>query len=359
MDTELATTEQRQWHRRFGEFLADVVHASREPTKMTTSMRACQAKILAAAGLNEGNPPDGGYLVDTEHTLRLLNRTYRVSRLADLCNRITLMTGANVVRLPTTDESSRVTGSRLGGVRIYREQEAEEVESSIPRFKSFTIQLEKMIALCPVSNDLLQDVPVLGQVVGDLFAQEFAFQLDDEILNGSGAGRCLGILEAPGTITVEKESGQTAKTISTENVNEMDAAFWEGPEDNGVWIANRDTKPELRKLGDDGKPLFVETVGANGKPRPTLCGRRILFPEQSPTLGARGDLMLVDLSEYLLVDRELSPALSIHTQFMIDESAFRFVYRVNGQPAWSAPMTPYHGAAGAEVSPFVILGARA
>ena len=74
-------------------------------------------------------------------------------------------------------------------------------------------------------------------------------------------------------------------------------------------------------------------------------------------MGAKGDIILDDLSQYLLVDKGgINAASSIHVRFLYDENVFRFTYRVDGQPIWNAPITPYKGAG--TLSPFVTLAAR-
>jgi hypothetical protein len=49
----------------------------------------------------------------------------------------------------------------------------------------------------------------------------------------------------------------------------------------------------------------------------------------------------------------IEAASSIHVQFVTDETAFRFVYRMDGQPIWDTPVTPFQGSD--TVSPFVAL----
>lgn len=44
-------------------------------------------------------------------------------------------------------------------------------------------------------------------------------------------------------------------------------------------------------------------------------------------------------------------------QFLTDQSVFRFIYRVDGQPAVSQQLTPFKGT-GNTVSPFVALATR-
>ena len=64
------------------------------------------------------------------------------------------------------------------------------------------------------------------------------------------------------------------------------------------------------------------------------------------------------MSQYYLATKGgIQAAQSIHVRFIYDESVFRFVYRIDGQPAWSSALTPFKGSN--TVSPFVGLAARA
>ena len=47
----------------------------------------------------------------------------------------------------------------------------------------------------------------------------------------------------------------------------------------------------------------------------------------------------------------MQAASSIHVQFVTDETAFRFVLRLDGQPLWHSALTPYKGSD--TLSPFV------
>jgi HK97 family phage major capsid protein len=59
---------------------------------------------------------------------------------------------------------------------------------------------------------LLQDAAALEGVVRSGFTSEFGFLLDDAIINGTGAGQPLGILNAGCLVQVSKETGQKAAT---------------------------------------------------------------------------------------------------------------------------------------------------
>ena len=52
----------------------------------------------------------------------------------------------------------------------------------------------------------------------------------------------------------------------------------------------------------------------------------------------------------------MESASSIHVKFTTDETAFRFVMRVDGQPTWNAALTPSNGSN--TQSPFITLDTR-
>ncbi len=80
--------------------------------------------------------------------------------------------------------------------------------------------------------------------------------------------------------------------------------------------------------------------------------------EQCQTLGTAGDIILADMSQYVLVDKGGPEfAWSIHVRFIYDESAFRMVYRVDSQPWWNAALTPYKGSGNTQ-TPFVTIESR-
>ncbi len=51
--------------------------------------------------------------------------------------------------------------------------------------------------------------------------------------------------------------------------------------------------------------------------------------------------------------------VSIHVRFIYDESVFRFVLRLDGQPVRASALTPYKGGATVTQSHFIALEARA
>ena len=59
-----------------------------------------------------------------------------------------------------------------------------------------------------------------------------------------------------------------------------------------------------------------------------------------------GDIMLCDFSQYKAIDKGgMQGEVSIHVQFVTDQSVFRFVYRFDGQPVLSSAITPFSAGA--------------
>jgi len=104
--------------------------------------------------------------------------------------------------------------------------------------------------------------------------------------------------------------------------------------------------------------LFVPptVAGAYG----TIKGAPAIPVEVASGPGDVGDIVLADLQQYLLIDKGgVQAAESIHVMFLTDESTFRFIYRVNGQPVCKNKITPYKRTSSAFYqSPFVTLAAR-
>lgn len=310
----------------------------------------------AASGLNETTPSDGGFLVQQDFVTELLKRTYETGILASKVKKIPISTNANGMKINAIDEDSRANGSRWGGVQTYWEGEADELTASKPKFRQMELSLKKLTGLCYATDELLQDAAALEAVIRQAFAEEFGFKIDDAILSGSGEGEPLGILNSGAIVTVAKEASQT-DTITVENLIKMWNRLWSRSRANAVWYINQELEPYLYTLKIGDKPVYIPAGGLSEKPYGTLFGRPVVPIEQCSAAGEVGDIILADIGQYLLIDKGgIKSASSIHVRFLYDENVFRFIYRVDGKPIWTKPLTPYKGSA--TVSPFVTLAKR-
>jgi HK97 family phage major capsid protein len=287
---------------------------------------------------------------------------YSTGAVASRVNRITISGNSNGLAMNAVSESSRATGSRWGGVAAYWLAEAGTKTETMPEFRKMEIKLNKLAGLAYATDELLADSSALESVLSQAFAEEFAWKVDDAIIRGTGIGQPLGFLNAACLVSVTKETGQAADTVVWQNVQKMWSRLWAPSRSNAVWFVNQDCEPQLQSMslavGTGGVPVYMPANGAAGQQYSTLFGRPVIAIEQADTVGDQGDIMLVDLNQYLLIEKGgLQSASSIHVKFTTDETAFRWVLRVGGQPAWNTTLTPAYSTL--TQSPFVVLDARA
>jgi HK97 family phage major capsid protein len=105
-------------------------------------------------------------------------------------------------------------------------------------------------------------------------------------------------------------------------------------------------------------PAYLPANGLSGQPYATLMGRPIIITEACETLGDVGDLILADMSQYLLVTKAggLRADVSIHLFFDYDLSAYRFILRIGGMPMWRSSIAKRDGSN--TLSCFVTLAER-
>lgn len=338
----------------FGEQMMAVVTASRP------GGHADPRLFNAASGLNETTPSDGGFLVQQDFSNALLQDTFQTGILASRCQSIEISNSANSMKLNGVDETSRAS-SRFGGIVSYWGDEASEKTASKPKFRQIELNLKKLFGLCYATDELLADAAALESFLRMAFPSEFGFKIDDALINGTGAGQPLGILNAGCLVTVAKEAGQGAATIQAENIIKMYSRVFAGSMGRAVWLVNQDTLPQLFTMslavGTGGAPIFMPAGGLSQAPYNTILGLPVIPIEQCATLGTVGDIILADFNGYQLARKGgIQSDMSVHVRFIFDESVFRFVLRIDGQPIRATALTPYKGSN--TISHFVALATR-
>ena len=314
--------------------------------------------MYRASGMTEAVPGDGGFLVQTDFSTELLRRIYETNAVVSRVRRIPVSGNANGLKMNAIAESSRANGSRWGGILAYWLSEAGTKTASAPKFRQIELSLKKLIGLAYCSDELLEDATALEAVIREGFNEEIGFRLQDAIINGTGAGMPLGVMTSGALVTLTRN---TASHVYAEDIIGMWSRLYAPSRPNSVWLINQDVEPELHKMGLETKTpiagalVYMPPGGLSQAPYGTLMGRPVIPIEVCQTMGTSGDIILADLSQYILIDKGgLQSASSIHFKFTTDETAFRFVFRVDGQPWWSTALIPFKGSSNT-LSPFVVL----
>lgn len=354
-----------------GHFMVDVWAAGMPNMGPSDLLVRLQA---AATGMNQQQGAMGGFALPPQFATDIYDgfATSPMNLMA-LCD-VYPVTGESLT-FPRNPETSRATGSRYGGVRGYWLSEAGQITSSNPKLGQLKLEpIDKELAvLVYVTDRLLRNAPALETYVRRAAGEEIMWLVNDAILRGTGAGQPLGILNAGATVSVSKETGQAAATIELENINKMVGRLHPSAEAGAVWYRNKSTESEMEALavnvGVGGIPVFL--ASPTGFPnvaerrQQQLKGLPMQTIEWCSGLGTVGDLILMNLKYYALGvqagdsgDGQVREAMSMHLRFDYAETAFRFMFGVDGQPWHTAPITPAYGTANT-LSAFITLATRA
>lgn len=334
---------------------------SPEQSAVNKSVSYFDAIKKAPTGMYEMSDPDGGALVPPDFAASVWAR---VQQNADILGRTTSFTvNGNSLTIPADSELSRANGSRRGGVLGYWVGEADQYTGSRPKFRKLTMNLHKLTVLTYVTDELIADsATALESYLTRAAGDEITFKIGDALINGTGAGLPLGVLNATALISVSKETGQAAATLVFENILKMWARMYAPSRANSVWYINQDVEPQLYSLsqaiGTGGVPVYLPPGGLSQGPYGTLFGRPVVPTEFNATLGTVGDIILADYSQYASMTKGgVKSATSMHLRFDYDEVAFKWSFRMDAQPLWQSALTPFKGSN--TQSPFIALATRA
>lgn len=340
------------------EFLAAVVAAGKV-SSYGGQVKDERLQFLATAGSDEQggySDPYGGFLLPVAFAPNVMQLQAEMDPTVGLTTQVPM--DAPTVKVNARVDKNHAT-SVSGGLVVYRHSETTEVDSSRMKFEQLSLTSEELIGLAHASESIITDSPSsFVALLSAGFGDEFGAKILKEKLRGTGAGgQYLGVINSPCLVTVTKETNQTADTIVTENIDKMVARCWRYG--RAIWLANHDTRPQLRGLtravGTGGQVVPYFQTSPDGQE--FLDGRPIFFTEFASTLGDAGDLILGVWSEFLEgTYQPQQQAESIHVRFVNHERSFKFWIRNCGMPWWSAAMTP--ALSTATLSPFVVLGAR-
>jgi HK97 family phage major capsid protein len=346
---------ERPWESLAEQLMAVRNHARSKGTVTDPRLQA------AALGGNETVDSEGGFLVAPEFAPGVWQRAYDASDLASRCFDQP-MTASNRLLVNAVDEDSRVDGSRWGGVQSYWLGESGTFTASQPKFRQMELIAKKLIVLSYATEEQLVDGPAFASYLDKVVPLEFAFQIDNTIYNGTGAGQPLGVTNSGAMLTLAKDSADSTATVSAKDIFGMWKRCWAPSRKNAAWFINQDVESVLWDL-TRGSGTAVELLytgpgeRGNNSNYGVMFGRPVIPVEYAATLGTTGDILLADLSQYYLARRAgVQMDTSIHVQFLTDQQAFRWKARLDGQPAWKKPLTPANGTN--TLSPFVALATR-
>ncbi len=343
-------------YKHFGEQLMAVKNFALRSGPEDPRLQRGEKSIIMKAPANyasEGIGADGGFSVAPDFLPQLLQYLYADDALLARCKPLT--TAGNVLTIPKDETVAWGTD----GVQAYWGNEGGSFTTSKIKLGEVTVQLHKLTALIPLTNELLEDSALsLGTYVGRQAPIKIADKVNGAIVGGTGAGQPLGMLTSGAIVTQNKDSGQAATTLTVTNIANMYARMPKAFRQNAVWLHHSTVLPQIMAMVIGQQPTFFPPGAIGNTPEGSVWGKPLVESEQCQALGTLGDIFLADFTQYLAVTKSngIRQEMSIHLYFDLDLTAFRFVFRIGGQPWMQKPITQKNG--GGTLSPFVNLQAR-
>ena len=322
----------------FGEWLVKIRKVKDGITK--------DARVKTAGHWETGDDTQGGFLVAEEWA----DGIYEAAALegAIVRPRARLFnTSSDSLKLTTLIDSNRSTNI-FGGITFRWETEAEQKTGiTKPALGQIELTAHKLVGGCYVSNELEDDHGAFGQIMNASFGVAIRFEEDYYFLWGNGAGQPLGIMNAGCMIQVTRAA---AGALDWADFANMSKRLLPDSWNRAVWLISPSGVESL--LNATASAANQATVFDAS--RMTILNRPIIVTEKCSMMGTQGDVILADFSHYAIADRSIEVAGSrLGAGFDEDETFWRVVLRVDGQPLLQSAITPKLGTD--TLSPFVSL----
>lgn len=291
----------------------------------------------AGTGLQYGVDSDVGYMIPPEMNMMLLNAVDEKSIIRPKASSLTI--GSGSVKLPKVKDYDRSSSLLYGGVLAYWKGEDAQLTESKPKMEELQLNLHQLTVLAYASKQAMTFAPVeIGSYLLPKMTSAIVWKEEYSFVNGNGVGMPLGLINAGCTTAITAESGQTssANVIVTKNIDNMIArlrvedlrsvCFLYNRPDLYVWLMNL-----VRAVGTAGE---VARLFSGGITDATLAGIPILDTEHCSAGATAGDVILADLSQYIIADHRSGAevAQSMHLKFDYGQDAFRIIKFVDAQP---------------------------
>ncbi|CAJ4440036.1 HK97 family phage major capsid protein [Burkholderia pseudomallei] len=305
---------------------------------------------------NEAGGADGGFLVPPEFSTEIFTLSLEEDALLPLTDGTPI--GGNSMVFPKDETTPWGTD----GIRAYWQAEASLATATKPKLGVSTQRLHKLMALVPVTDELLDDTNALTAYLPKKTAMSIRWKTDEAILFGTGDGQPLGLFNSKAAIVQAKDSGQATNTFTPTNVANMMKCLLAGSYRRAIWLINPDVIPALDTMTLGNYPIYMPVGGGvssmAASPYGMLKGRPVYVSEHASAFSSQSDVSLLDLSYYRSITSRggIQTATSMHLYFDADATAFRTTFRVDGAPKLENPVTPPKSTT--KRSPFVTLAAR-
>ena len=198
---------------------------------------------------------------------------------------------------------------------------------------------KKITQMVVLTDELIQDAPIniLNYMTG-LLVRKFTYEMERVVIQGNGITEPTGIIK-DATVIKNAYARGTKGTVKWQDIVNLDGQLNE-IFTNAYLISRKATLATVRsQVDDNNRPIWFEQWGVvNGVPTRTseICGLPYHVTRNCPLMGMRGDVIVGDLSMYMLGMRaDMRIDISDAPGFKQNETYVRFIARMDGMPGTS------------------------
>jgi HK97 family phage major capsid protein len=299
------------------------------------------------AEMRMDNDTQGGFMVPTQLRSTIMSVEPQDALVRP---RATVIPAGNppdaAVTMPALDQSGSNPANMFGGMSFSWIEEGGDKPETGAKLREITLVPHEIAGYTTITDKLLRNWAASAAVIENLMRGGVNAAEDYAFLRGTGVTQPLGVLNAPATKFVNRANANQVGYVDL--LKMVSVLLMRGG--SPVWSAPQSALVQFGQL-QDPEGHYIWKPDARDGFAGTLMGYPLRWNNRAPALGAKGDVLLADFSQYLIKDGS-GPfvAASEHVKFLQNKTVIKIFWNVDGAPWMFAPITEENGY---EVSPFV------
>ncbi len=241
------------------------------------------------------------------------------------------------LHIPAWDDLNQSTGTTFGGFTGAWLAEGATAVEETAKLREIKLTAHKLAIFTSLSRELVLGTE--GRMQTELrtaLTRAVAATLDKAFLTGTDVGQPEGVLNAPALKGVARNAAGDVKYVDLAAVY---AAVHPAFAARATWYINPTVLPKLLNMIDASSRLIWVASGADAAPT-TIFGRPVVYSDRLPTLGSKGDVLIVADDSYAVgMLQNITIDVTTAAQWTKDLISLRCVVLADGQLSWDKVYT--------------------
>lgn len=299
---------------KYAAFVSNVIKAWRGDGKAVEALAPAKEAAIKAA-MQEGTDSEGAYLVPDGFEATIVKEAYQSATILPDCQSFPM--SGHVLKMP----------AQLSGVAVNWSDEEQEATETNPSLGQVTLTAKRLDGYSKVSNELLADSALnVVDWLTKLYGEAIGLEVDNQILNGTGAP-VSGLLSAAcGYSTVMSTGNTSFSAVTADDFSLMESAIKSSTAAGGRYYLHRTVRHYVRTLKDDTGQYIYSQPG--GQQSGELWGYPLKLsdnmPGKSDSAAGKAFGLFGNPKGFMVGRRQgMDMAMSEHVAFLNFQTVFR------------------------------------